>query len=348
VAEPGALVLHGLTATTQSVQGLADALAAAGFRTAVPLLPGHGTTVEDLETTRWEDWVAAADGAYRELAAVCQRVVVVGLSMGGSLAGRVVADHAGERSTAAAGLVVVNPFVDPPAESFRAALRQMLDEGIRRAPGIGGDVADPSAPREVGYDALPIATLLSLCEGLADLLTRLARITCPVLIMTSRTDHVVPTVSSDVLADRVAGPVERVWLERSFHVATLDHDRAEVERRTVEFARAATATPTYHPPMPGRLSRDDVLHVARLARLSLSDDEVDVYTEQLAAVLEHAADVAALDTSGVPPTAHPLPLENVLRDDVVTPGLDRDEVLAQAPSAESGRFKVPPILGLEP
>jgi aspartyl-tRNA(Asn)/glutamyl-tRNA(Gln) amidotransferase subunit C len=96
------------------------------------------------------------------------------------------------------------------------------------------------------------------------------------------------------------------------------------------------------------LSRDEVVHVAVLARLALTDDEIDVFTGQLAAVLEHAADVAALDTAGVPPTAHPLPLVNVLRDDVPRPCLDRDEVLAAAPAAEAGRFRVPPILGQAP
>ncbi len=88
--------------------------------------------------------------------------------------------------------------------------------------------------------------------------------------------------------------------------------------------------------------------MATLARLALTDEEIDTFTGQLAAVLEHAADVAALDTSGVPPTAHPLPLVNVLRDDVVRPCLDRDEVLGQAPAAEAGRFKVPRILGDAP
>jgi aspartyl-tRNA(Asn)/glutamyl-tRNA(Gln) amidotransferase subunit C len=97
-----------------------------------------------------------------------------------------------------------------------------------------------------------------------------------------------------------------------------------------------------------RLSREDVLHVARLARLTLTDEEVELFTDQLAAVLAHAADVAALDTSGVPPTAHPLPLQNVFRDDEVRPSLDRDEVLAQAPAAEEGRFRVPRILGEAP
>jgi aspartyl-tRNA(Asn)/glutamyl-tRNA(Gln) amidotransferase subunit C len=93
------------------------------------------------------------------------------------------------------------------------------------------------------------------------------------------------------------------------------------------------------------ISREDVAHVARLARLDLGDDELDRFTRQLAAVLDHAADVAALDTEGVPPTAHPLPLANVLRADEPRPGLDREEVLAQAPAAEDGRFRVPRILG---
>lgn len=96
------------------------------------------------------------------------------------------------------------------------------------------------------------------------------------------------------------------------------------------------------------LSRNDVAHVARLARLALTDEELERYTVQLGAVLEHAADVEALDTSGVPPTAHPLDLVNVLRDDLVQPSLDRDEVLAMAPEAEDGRFRVPRILGEAP
>jgi aspartyl-tRNA(Asn)/glutamyl-tRNA(Gln) amidotransferase subunit C len=100
--------------------------------------------------------------------------------------------------------------------------------------------------------------------------------------------------------------------------------------------------------VPEPISPDDVAHVARLARLDLTDDELERFTEQLGAVLEHAADIAALDIADVPPTAHPLPLVNVLRDDVAVPSLDRDEVLAQAPAAEDGRFRVPRILGEAP
>jgi aspartyl-tRNA(Asn)/glutamyl-tRNA(Gln) amidotransferase subunit C len=96
------------------------------------------------------------------------------------------------------------------------------------------------------------------------------------------------------------------------------------------------------------LTPDDVAHVARLARLELTDEELATYTAQLAGILEHAADVAALDTTGVEPTAHPLPLVNVLRADEPRPGVDRDEVLAAAPAVEDRRFRVPPILGEEP
>lgn len=100
--------------------------------------------------------------------------------------------------------------------------------------------------------------------------------------------------------------------------------------------------------VPARITRDDVAHVARLARLDLTEDELDQFTGQLGAVLEHAEDVAALDTSGVAPTAHPLPLRNVFREDEVVAGLDRDEVLAAAPDVEGGLFRVPRILGEGP
>jgi aspartyl-tRNA(Asn)/glutamyl-tRNA(Gln) amidotransferase subunit C len=97
-----------------------------------------------------------------------------------------------------------------------------------------------------------------------------------------------------------------------------------------------------------RITRADVEQVAVLARLALTPEEMDQLTDDLESILEHAAQVDALDTDGVPPTAHPLPLANVLRPDELRPSLDRDEVLGQAPAAEDGRFRVPPILGEAP
>lgn len=97
--------------------------------------------------------------------------------------------------------------------------------------------------------------------------------------------------------------------------------------------------------MSPRLTTDDVAHVARLARLNLAPDELDRATAQLGAMLEHFADIDALDLDGVEPMAQPIPLVNVMRDDVEGEVLDRAEVLAEAPDADvaGGRFRVPPI-----
>lgn len=96
------------------------------------------------------------------------------------------------------------------------------------------------------------------------------------------------------------------------------------------------------------LSRDDVAHVAALARLELTETELERFTEQLAAVLDHVADLSAFDLAGTPPTAHPFAAHALVRPDTEEPCLDRDEVLAQAPSVEDDRFCVPRIIGGEP
>jgi len=96
-----------------------------------------------------------------------------------------------------------------------------------------------------------------------------------------------------------------------------------------------------------RISVEIVTKVARLARLDLTPDEIDRTTAQLAGMLEHFADIDALQLDEVEPMAQPYPLDNVFRDDVIVAGLDRDEVLAAAPEAEDGRFRVPPIIGLD-
>ena len=100
--------------------------------------------------------------------------------------------------------------------------------------------------------------------------------------------------------------------------------------------------------MSGRITRAEAAHVAHLARLRFSDAELDELAAQLSAVLDHAADIEALDVTGIAPTSHPHPLLNVTRPDAVRPSLERDEVLSQAPSVDDGQFRVPPILGEAP
>jgi carboxylesterase len=232
----GALVLHGFTGNPSSMRGVAEALADTGFAVELPLLPGHGTTIEDMLTTRFTDWAATAEAAYLDLAGRVASLVVVGLSMGGTLAAWVTA-----RNPATAGLVAINGMFEPPATAFVDLLRTSVAQGCTVLPGIGSDIALPGVS-ECAYEGSPIEPLISLMEGTVELHGRLGEIRCPTLVMTSPQDHVVPPSSSDVLAAAVAGPVERVVLERSYHVATLDFDRDLVEKRTVEFARRATSS----------------------------------------------------------------------------------------------------------
>jgi len=231
----GVLVLHGFTGCPQSMRDLAQALAGAGLAVELPLLPGHGTAVDDMIPTRWSDWSATAEEAYLDLARRCDHVVVAGLSMGGTLACWLAARH-----PEVAGAVLVNPAVEPPADSFVEMMRKALDEGSETIPGVGGDLADPDA-HELAYDLVPVRAALSLWDALVELAPRLGAISCPVLLLTSPNDHVVPPSAGDFLSARVSGPVEWVMLERSYHVATLDYDRAEIEARALAFARSVTS-----------------------------------------------------------------------------------------------------------
>jgi len=230
----GVLVLHGFTGNPQSMRPLAEAMADAGFTVELPLLPGHGTSIEDMVTTRWADWSAAAERAYEELAARCSAVVVAGLSMGGTLT-----LWLAERHTEIAGIVLVNPLAEPPGDDVRDMLTATLESGTELAPGIGSDIAKEGTV-ELAYAELPLAAVLSLFEAAEDVAVDLAQVGCPVLLLSSRQDHVVEPGSGDLVAGTVSGPVERVWLERSYHVATLDYDQDEIESRALAFARSVS------------------------------------------------------------------------------------------------------------
>jgi carboxylesterase len=227
----GVLVLHGFTGNPGSVRPLAEAFVADGRTVVAPRLPGHGTAVEDMLETRWADWSAAAEDAYADLAGRTRTTVVVGLSMGGTLACWLAARH-----PEVPGLVVVNPLVQPPDPEMVAMGRTMVEAGETVAPGIGSDIADPDG-HETAYPGSPLLPLLSLVEAVEALQADLPRIACPLLLLTSPEDHVVPPTNSDHLASLVAGPVERVTLERSYHVATLDYDKDLIAERAVAFVR---------------------------------------------------------------------------------------------------------------
>ena len=230
----GVLVLHGFTGNPGSMRTLAERLADAGFTVDLPLLPGHGTVIDDMLLTGWNDWLAHAEARYAALAARCSQVVVVGLSMGGALTAWLGSEH-----PEIAGLVCINAVVSVPP-GMREAVQEVLASGADRFAGIASDIAEPGVV-ESAYEETPLAPLLTLFDAGDNLGDRMTRITSPMLIITSRQDHVVPPENSDLLASSVSGPVERVWCERSYHVVTQDYDREIVFDATVEFAKKVTA-----------------------------------------------------------------------------------------------------------
>jgi carboxylesterase len=231
----GALVLHGFTGCPQSMRGLAQAFADAGFTVELPRLPGHGTSIDDLGTTTFADWSGEAERAYEALAGRCERVVVAGLSMGGTLAVWLATRH-----DDIAGLILVNGAVAAVDANVREGLAQLVAQGVERIPGPGNDVAEPGQV-ELAYTEQGTAQLLSLLEALDALEPAVPGIHCPSLVITSEQDHVVPPAASDHYATLVGGPVETMRLTRSFHVATIDYERADIEARAVEFATRVTA-----------------------------------------------------------------------------------------------------------
>lgn len=233
----GVLVVHGFTGSPQSMRPLAEAFAKDGFTVELPLLPGHGTSVDDMLRTSWPDWSSTAEQAYSELAARCPAgVVVAGLSMGGTITVWLASRHPEIK-----GIVCVNPAIEPPAESFRDLLDQMRSQGHATFPAIGNDVADPDV-EELAYDQTPVEPLFSMLDAQDALAPHLAEIAVPLLLCNSPQDHVVPPSSAEYLAAHYGGPVERVVLERSYHVATIDFDHELVEQRAVAFARRVTST----------------------------------------------------------------------------------------------------------
>ncbi|MEM9036461.1 MAG: alpha/beta fold hydrolase [Actinomycetota bacterium] len=230
----GALVLHGFTGNPSSMRPIADAFEEAGWSVELPRLPGHGTTVDDMLTTSYPDWIGEVEAAWARLVERTEHQVVVGLSMGGTLTAEVATRHE------PAGAVFINAAIAPIAAEMQEGAQQLIDGGAQVMPGIGSDIAKEGVV-ESAYPETPLLPLLSLAAAVDELQDRLADIRCPILVLTSPEDHVVPPESSDHLAAAVSGPVRRISLDRSYHVATLDHDAELIISEALAFADEVTA-----------------------------------------------------------------------------------------------------------
>jgi carboxylesterase len=230
----GVLLSHGFTGTTQSMRPWAEHLSAAGLTVLAPRLPGHGTTVADLNTTRFSDWYAAVENAFDDLGHRCDTVFAMGLSMGGTLVLRL----AEERGDQVAGLVVVNAALS--TERKDAKLLPLLSRVLPSLKGIGSDIKKPGVT-ELAYPRIPLKAAYSLQQAWTVVKRDLPRISCPVLAYRSTDDHVVEPLSGRQLLAGCVHAQERV-LSDSYHVATLDNDAPTIFAGSVDFIRSHAPT----------------------------------------------------------------------------------------------------------
>ena len=224
----GVLFCHGFTGSPWSLLEWAQATASAGHQVALPRLPGHGTSWQELNVTGWRDWYGAAERAFLELRSTSEVVFVAGLSMGCALALRLAEKHPGQ----VAGLVLVNPAVMgypkmgavPVLHHFRASAKS-----------IGSDIAEPGV-QELAYERTPLKAAHSMMRMWVDVRACLDLVSCPLLVFRSAVDHVVPAASTAFVLSHVSSDeiTERV-LERSYHVATMDRDKEQIFTESLQF-----------------------------------------------------------------------------------------------------------------
>jgi carboxylesterase len=228
----GILVLHGFTGSPKSVKPWGQALGAQGWTVRVPRLPGHGTRWQDMNITTWEDWYAEAERNLRELRGRCEQVFVMGLSMGGTLSLRLAQNHGEDLS----GLVLVNPAVH--TERPDRFLLPVVSRLVGSFPGISNDIALEGAD-EGAYDRLPLKAAHSMSKLWSIVKQDMSRIGQPLLLFRSRQDHVVePSNAAFILGNVSSADATEVILERSYHVATLDHDADLITSGSIDFVRA--------------------------------------------------------------------------------------------------------------
>jgi carboxylesterase len=230
-AAAGVVLCHGFTGTPQSMRPWGEYLSAAGFDVVCPRLPGHGTRWQDMNVTRWQDWYGELERAFDAMRAHHDVVVVMGLSMGGTLTIRL----AEERGDDVAGIVLVNPSLGTHRRD--AVLLPLLSRVVPSFPGIASDIKKPGAT-ELAYDRIPLRAMHSLSQLWRVACADLGRITVPVRVYHSPEDHVVEPHSTELLLAGIGTTdVVETLLVDSYHVATLDNDAETIFAGSAEFAR---------------------------------------------------------------------------------------------------------------
>lgn len=223
----GILLIHGFTGTPAEMRLLGESLHQRGFTVLAIRLPGHGTCVEDMESTTWRHWYGAAVDGFTLLGGLCPRVNVVGLSMGGLLSLKLAAEYSVDRVAALSTPIFLTAKRLPLLPLYRAFHRFIPKK--RRDYDI-----DPQY--YVGYDCTPLDCLSSLLELIRSVQSDLPLVQSPTLLIHSRHEHTVRPESASYILDHLGtSDKELFWLKKSGHVITIDIERQIVFDKVAEF-----------------------------------------------------------------------------------------------------------------
>lgn len=234
--EVGVLLSHGFTGSPQSMRWLGEQVHAAGYTVAGVRLAGHGTSPADMAHTNAQDWIASVDEALDTLQQTCSQVFMVGLSMGGTLT----LYSAAKRPELICGAVTVNAAVRVGGPVMSGLVYDR--HAPATVPGIGCDIK-AAWVQELAYDEVPVGCFREAMNLATVAHELLPVVRCPVLVITSREDHVVDPSNGPLIVQRLgSNRIDLRWLDNSYHVATLDNDRAAIAAETITFIRSVAGT----------------------------------------------------------------------------------------------------------
>lgn len=211
--ETGIVLCHGFNGTPQSMEYLGEHLANYGYTVLIPRLKGHGTHVKDMEACMYEEWIINLQDAYENLKKTCNKVYIVGQSMGGALTLQVAAQQNVD------GIFLINAAVtDVAYKEYQYENKpSMIDEGT---PDI-----KKTAVHEITYDQVPLKAIHQLLDLMDNTKNKVKHVSSPTVIFKSKIDHVVSPTNSDYIFNHISTSEKLlIELENSYHVASMDYD----------------------------------------------------------------------------------------------------------------------------
>jgi carboxylesterase len=227
----GIVLVHGFTSTPSVMRPWGEFLNSHGFSVRVPLLPGHGTSIADLDNVNWQQWPAEIESHVNQLLVDCEKVFLCGFSMGAAASLHVASRYQSQLT----GLILVNPMIHRKnvwPTAVKIASRLIKSFGTAGSDIKRGDVI------QWKYDRTSMRAAHQLLRLLEETRPLLPRIKIPLMLFRSATDHTLPASNSEIILSEIGSSAkEQVVLHNSYHVAPLDHDQEIIFTESLRFIR---------------------------------------------------------------------------------------------------------------